>query len=167
MLLIGHSAGAFMGLSVVLKPATGTRALFVVDPVVRKAVAGLVLVDGIYDLPDLLAEYPDYSGFVEDAFGKDPSALEADSPARWGFATPDEGGRAVRMLVLHSKEDELLSFRQPEGLVARLGALEGGEAVLEVDYETLKGSHDDVVKRDELAGAVKGWLQGGGNVKAP
>ncbi|KAL8284164.1 hypothetical protein RQP46_004913 [Phenoliferia psychrophenolica] len=166
IILIGHSAGAFMAASVVLAPPKDVRPAFAVSSAVRSAVSGIICVDAIFDLPDLLDEYPTYgSAFVDGAFGTDPNTLAAESPARWTFVSRTEGGRrALRIFVLHSREDELLTLRQPNLFVEKIKKLlevDGGAAELEVDYETLKGSHDDVVKREELPKAVGAWIQAG------
>lgn len=169
LLLVGHSAGAFMALSALLTPpplAAPLRPEFAVPPGVRAAVAGVVCSEGIYDLPTLLEEYSDYAGFVVDAFGGDGARYARESPARWRLPGQGaEGGaraRAVRILVLHSREDELLSLRQPEWFVANVQGLleEAGteRGTIEFDYDSLRGKHDEVPVRPELPAAVAKWL---------
>lgn len=160
--LVGHSAGAFMAATTLLAPPALTAPLlpeFAVPPHVRSALAGIACSDGIYDLPSLLDEYPDYAGFVADAFGSDPERLTRESPARWRLA--DRCG-PVRVLVVHSREDELLTLRQPDKFVARIEALlkdAGPEwGSIEVDYDSLRGKHDEVPVGHELPAAVAKWV---------
>lgn len=173
IVLIGHSAGAFMAASLILKPPPSPS--FSVPPSVRLAVKGVLCVDGIYDLPTLLDEYPSYASFIGEAFGSDPTALAHESPARW-TAHGDERGRSVRIVVLHSRTDELLSLRQPRVFLRQLKQLFGGDASseraaaadeevgdeverdlprnVECDFDSLTSGHYEVVKGEELARAV-------------
>lgn len=54
-LLVGHSAGATLAVQVFHE--------------FRREVLGMVLFNGIYDLPELVDEYPSYNSFVAAAFG--------------------------------------------------------------------------------------------------
>ncbi|GJN88223.1 hypothetical protein Rhopal_001188-T1 [Rhodotorula paludigena] len=181
LIVAGHSAGAFMAATLVLRPlpthpASSARSSpFSVPDIVRQAVRGIICIDGIYDLPALLDEYPSYASFVSEAFGTDLSVLAAESPARWDRYN-DDAGRDVRILVLHSKGDELLSLRQPRVFLRRVKQLfhAGGEAGVkdkadeatseaderdlpanvEVDFGSLRGGHYEVVKGDELAQVI-------------
>ncbi|GAA5934579.1 hypothetical protein JCM3775_000394 [Rhodotorula graminis] len=179
IVIVGHSAGAFMAASLVLDPPRPPPSpSFTVPPAIRLAIAGIICVDGIYDLPSLLDEYPSYASFVHDAFGSDPAALAHESPARWS-AHDDERGRTVRVVVLHSRADELLTLRQPRVFVRRLRELFGrgpgepsaaaadekvGDEVelerelpsnVECDFDSLRTGHYEVVKGEELARAVR------------
>lgn len=162
--LLGHSAGAFIAMSLVLRQPlseSSTEPTFAVRDDVRQAVKGIVCIDGIYDLPSLLEEYPSYDSFINDAFGLDADVLERESPARWEL--PEQTGvkRRLRILVLHSREDELLSMRQPENFVIKMrwllrDAPERGQ--VEADYESVAGTHDDLLKTSELSVTVKTWV---------
>ncbi|GAA5857538.1 hypothetical protein JCM9279_000964 [Rhodotorula babjevae] len=182
IVLIGHSAGAFMAASLILDPPTSPPSpSFSVPRSVRLAVKGIICVDGIYDLPTLLDEYPSYASFIGEAFGADPVVLAHESPARWS-AHGDERGRSVRIVVLHSRADELLSLRQPRVFLRRLervfgvgGASErvetGAAAAVDdevgdelerslpsnvsCDFDSLTSGHYEVVKGEELARAVR------------
>ncbi|KAK4706133.1 kynurenine formamidase, partial [Phenoliferia sp. Uapishka_3] len=159
IILMGHSAGAFMAASIILAPPKGIEVAFEVSKEIRNAVAGIICVDGIYDLPDLLDEYPTYDYFVHDAFGRDSKVLEDESPARWNLATKEEAGRKVGILVLHSREDELLTLRQPEFFLERMREKDTGSVFdLVVDYDSIKGTHDDLIKTEVLAKVVANWL---------
>lgn len=76
--------------------------------------------DGIYSITDLLKEYPDYTSFVAQAFL--PHAAAADyshvSLDDWLIETTRK-----MFYVWHSRDDELLSFRQSVGAVSLLQKL--------------------------------------------
>ncbi|MBW0469684.1 hypothetical protein O181_009399, partial [Austropuccinia psidii MF-1] len=88
--LIGHSVGAFICLSIsgILQSPT-IKDLQLSNP---QKIKGLILIDGIYDLIDLLEEYPTYRDFVEAAFGEEnvqsKNFLHSISPLSW-FITSD------------------------------------------------------------------------------
>ncbi|BGP45683.1 hypothetical protein JCM10450v2_001513 [Rhodotorula kratochvilovae] len=171
LFIAGHSAGAFIAATLVLRPPSSPAPSFSVPTSIRHAIQGIICIDGIYDLPSLLSEYPSYASFVLEAFGSDPAALAAESPARW-LAHDDAHGRSVRILVLHSRVDELLSFRQPRVFLRRMKQLFGaggdetpddevGEEAerdlpenVEVDFGSLTSGHYEVVKGEELARVI-------------
>ncbi|BGP18847.1 hypothetical protein JCM10213_003502 [Rhodosporidiobolus nylandii] len=189
LFVAGHSAGAFMAASLVLRPPSPPPASpsastnephtalhsFAVPRAIRRHIFGIICIDGIYDLPSLLAEYPSYHYFVDDAFGTDAEVLAAESPARWGLHEDDEReGRRVRVLVLHSREDELLSLRQPRVFLRQLRQLyvagaggqksadepvEGNEERdlpdnVEVDFDSVTGTHEGLLDTEELAKVI-------------
>ncbi|KAK4045983.1 hypothetical protein OIV83_006468, partial [Microbotryomycetes sp. JL201] len=160
IIAVGHSAGTFIALSLTLKPSNADHPFCALPPNVRRAIRHVVCVDGIFDLPTLLEEYPTYDSFVGEAFGLDPDVLEQESPARWNLFADEDSPR--RVLVLHSKADELLSTRQPDEFVKRFSALQrrhDGQALLEVDYDSLKGTHDGVLRTDVLPRKIASWLE--------
>ncbi|BGO98170.1 hypothetical protein NBRC10513v2_001307 [Rhodotorula toruloides] len=175
LVVAGHSAGAFMAATLILRPPSPSPSLpsFDVPAPLRHSISHIICIDGIYDLPTLLDEYPSYDSFVHEAFGRDPAVLAAESPARWGLY--EEEGSKTRVALLHSAEDELLSFRQPRVFLRRMRQLLGGssgralreeadEAVGEeekdlpegvvADFVSLKGGHYEVVRRAELAQTI-------------
>lgn len=95
--LVGHSCGAFMAGQIAER--------------LPQLVASVVGVEGIYDLYELVREYPDYAGFVSDAFADWPRIAWDSLPIHY---------------VVQSKDDELLSMHQ-SGLVrkAKLVAAHG------------------------------------------
>lgn len=134
--LAGHSVGAWMISAALLDcdqaasasslssshshlppcPSLGTPSERVI--MIRKVKAWIGL-DGIYDVQSLLQEYPDYAGFVSQAFinvndqplGPDDTRLKGVSLPAWPC---DASGHAdlPHVYIAHSKDDELLSFRQ-------------------------------------------------------
>jgi hypothetical protein len=138
--LVGHSAGAtlaFQMLSMLQKRPSSGLAL-------PKAVVGL---EGIYDLAALVNEYPDYRGFVEGAFGKEK---EWPGPLALGCYT----GLVV---LAHSDEDELLTWRQTEEMKERCEATLGVGGGLRV--VKLAGQHDEVLESERLAAVVERYLK--------
>jgi kynurenine formamidase len=92
--LCGHSCGTYLALGAIHS-----------SPVVASLVRGVVCIDGIYDLAELVAEYPDYDGFVGAAFGP-----TASRPPAWDHSMFQQ----AKILLLHSRDDELLTLRQPK-----------------------------------------------------
>jgi acetyl esterase/lipase len=170
--LVGHSAGAFIAATLVLQSPSRPPS-FSVPSSVRDSLQGVVCVDGIYDLPELLTEYPSYYSFVSDAFGRAPSFLADESPARWHIVKyPSQ--QPLRFLILHSKEDELLSLQQPKLFIRHLETIfiasqqeeedrsESERAAwgsVEVDYDSLKGGHAELLLRKELSAVVASWVR--------
>ncbi|RKP04474.1 hypothetical protein THASP1DRAFT_33758 [Thamnocephalis sphaerospora] len=74
-----------------------------------RGVRGIVGVEGLYDMPQLVSRWPDYRDFVAQALGEQPSAWRAASPIFFGKALNSEASRAAapRFLIVHSLEDEL------------------------------------------------------------
>ncbi|EPS36716.1 hypothetical protein H072_9694 [Dactylellina haptotyla CBS 200.50] len=150
-ILVGHSAGATLALQSLRSIFNGKNIESSIPAAETFLPGGLpravVCTEGIYNLPDLVDEYPDYSSFVRNAFGP-PSQVWFDaSPACLpGWKSEYDG----RIVVVQSTEDELLSLRQATGFVRVLEA-EG----VRVDVEIVGGRHDEVFKRDELVGIVK------------
>lgn len=96
--LVGHSVGATIILGILDKVQT------LVDKV------EVFFIDGIYDLKELVAEYPDYEGFVTEAHNdyKSLEPIDFDSHLDLIFN------------VIHSNQDELLSIRQSNWLIRQL-----------------------------------------------
>ncbi|KAF3909869.1 hypothetical protein ABW21_db0206010 [Orbilia brochopaga] len=150
-ILVGHSAGATLALQSLRSIFNGRNIDSVIPGAEGYLPGGLpsavICTEGIYNLPDLVDEYPDYASFVVNAFGP-PSQVWSDaSPACLpGWKSEYDG----RIVIVQSTEDELLSLRQATNFV---GALEA-EGV-SVDVEIVGGRHDEVFKRSELVVIVK------------
>ncbi|KAH0603827.1 uncharacterized protein H6S33_007486 [Morchella sextelata] len=138
VVLVGHSAGATLVFQVL--PQLGAAGLWP---------AAVVGVEGIYDLVGLVDEYPGYAGFVEGAFGE---------REKWSAASPGwEGctGYRGRTVLVHSDDDELLSWRQSLAWRARIEGTRGrGGKGQRVRLVRARGLHDEVPEGRELAGVV-------------
>lgn len=119
--LVGHSAGATLALQVL---GAGGAA---VDGGVKAAVC----LEGVYDIPGLVREYPDYVGFISGAFGPAP-VVDGESHHAWVEASP--AGDAVcsglgsfleagegKIVLVQSRQDELLSLQQTRLMEEALG----------------------------------------------
>jgi hypothetical protein len=121
------------------------------------------LIAGIYDLNDMLEEYPDYDSWTGEAMSLDKEVLERESVANWKLYD-DEAGKRLRMFVVSGKEDELVSERQADLIVKRLEGMMGDreeeiEKRLKVDYGTVKGTHDSMLHRDEIPTLWAEWIK--------
>ncbi|KAF8249413.1 alpha/beta-hydrolase [Wilcoxina mikolae CBS 423.85] len=138
-ILIGHSAGATLAFQ-----ALGEIQKIGGELPQPKAIYGL---EGIYDLTAMVDEYPDYQGFVEGAFGpKD----------KWPEPLGLQNYKGLVVLA-HSDQDELLSWRQTEEMKQRcentLG-VGGGVRVVKV-----AGTHDKVLEYERLGVMVDRYLR--------
>ncbi|CAH7687331.1 Alpha/Beta hydrolase protein [Phakopsora pachyrhizi] len=159
--LIGHSVGAFISLSIsnILGPSPigGPR----LDAKIK--IAGLILVDGIYGLADLLTEYPIYKDFVDLAMGEkdsDREFLREVSPLYWNVRSSSEEKKTplqTEILIIHSKQDNLLTTKQSELIYAHLKKLRAVER-LEVDFDSVAGDHDELLKSSDLAKRIKSFI---------
>ena len=80
--------------------------------------------DAILDLDALLMEYPEYEGFVSNAFPTlkaGSRSYEAVSISSWIWTKQTQG--RVQVVLMHSRDDELLSYAQPVIALKRLSAL--------------------------------------------
>jgi hypothetical protein len=165
---------------------------FTVPTTLRRRITGLVCVDGIYSLTELLREYAGYRDFVSGAFGDVESVYERESVTGWVLPTEDDRPGSsrpnIRFLVLHSREDHLLSVQQSQLFASHLCELFSGEegstvgdlgnqdtglgergpvrkvgsskrrGEVEVDFESLKGDHDELLHSDFLPNRIQEWL---------
>lgn len=120
MSAVGHSCGAYLCCAVAAHSS------------LQGAVKAIIGIEGIYNLPYLLEEYPDYDVFLRQAFGE---------PQNWP-ALDLKTLSKIPIMMAHSKEDELLTLKQCRWMCASLGDREV-DTVLDVD--TLKGGHDDLL----------------------
>ncbi|PWZ02928.1 glycoside hydrolase [Testicularia cyperi] len=115
--VVGHSIGAWLALAAICtenRNLPPNRAEFPhlmprPAPEVMDAISTCVLVDGIYSVSTLLEEYPDYDGFVSQAF------LPSPGPANYSVVSLENWALSVgskKFHIWHSRDDELLSFRQ-------------------------------------------------------
>ncbi|KAJ3104188.1 Glucan 1,3-beta-glucosidase 3 [Phlyctochytrium planicorne] len=164
IIIVGHSAGAQLGGLLALKPSLLRRPLEerfegwgVTDykkiESLLSLISGYVGCEGIYDIPALVEEYPDYKGFVVQAFGEMEHGKWHDgSPAR---TTPETGYIKRAHLVLQSAGDDLLTPQQSLIWVKHLKAL---DIDVEYDETTLVGKHDAIFKEEGFYTRVSAFL---------
>ncbi|KAJ1564587.1 hypothetical protein HK096_007239 [Nowakowskiella sp. JEL0078] len=133
--LIGHSAGAQITGILVLQSQK-----WLGD--VSDCIKGVIGVEGIYDIPGMITDYPSYREFVELAFGPQDqnNVWEAASPLYCELDRLDSNFPAY--LIIHSLEDELL---KPDPSVQFFNFIQkfGGLAVINTE---LCGNHFGILK---------------------
>lgn len=146
--LVGHSAGAFNALACL---APEKKILESYNNVLSKCKT-VIGIAGIYSLPLLLDEDSSYSGFVEEAFGTDHSAwpLLAEKLAASSLH------KNVKLLVVYSKEDELLNYKyQPKYALETFPSILGRQNVI---IETTDGHHEDTYKSPKTVEIITKFL---------
>lgn len=148
--LVGHSAGAWMALTIALDshanqnsfPSSTVRSIGPLDDRICKSIKTFVCAEPIVSIVDMLQEYPSYDYFVKPAFFS-PSEQEApvDSQALQKVEVAGWPLRAGRLPVVHvvaSKNDTLLSRSYTTKGVEVLRR-KGIEPI--VDLESYAGDH--------------------------
>lgn len=143
-LLVGHLVGATLALQML---ATKSLLGDIAHPL-PFTLEKLVLLDGIYSVPDLLQEYPSYSSFVNKAFSS-PEQYQLASPVSSSQVLLDSSSSPF-ITVVYSLEDELLSPKQTALLVKFLRH----HGIPHCSVEGNWGMHDDMYKRDEVCKLV-------------
>lgn len=140
--LVGHSVGATLILQMI-QIARGKLAA----PI---RVHNCYLIDGIYDIPELLQEYPDYRSFVLEAF--ELQSAYTDATAIYDRPMP----KCTSLFILQSRQDELLSSRQTETLIHHLQDADicGSYTLQWGDW----GKHEEVYKNRDLFRVVGNTL---------
>ncbi|GBB86677.1 hypothetical protein RclHR1_13050006 [Rhizophagus clarus] len=136
--LVGNSAGAFISGQLVLNP----EYLNFYDPNLLGKIRGVIGVEGIYDLINLLESYPKYIEFVQPAFGNDKNILKSVSPQYITLNT-----KIPPYLLIHSLDDELVDIDQSNNYFEHIK--NSGGKIIEIET-SLKGNHDEVMQTDEL-----------------
>ena len=132
--LVGHSAGGCLAFQ--CGHLEGCR--------------GVIGVEGIYDLEELVNEYPAYLGFVAEAFGEDKTVWRKASPINLVEKLPT----SLRVLLVQSTEDELLSTRQTKLMFPILE--KAGVRLQKTTW--IKGSHDEAIRTEEFCNIVKRFV---------
>jgi kynurenine formamidase len=132
--LVGHSAGACLAFQ------TG----YVVP-----GCQGIIGGEGIYDLERLVDEYPEYQGFVEEAFGKDTDVWRQASPST--IVKVHYNDPSLKCQLVQSKEDELLSPKQTERMISALQST--GIDVRDIAW--VEGTHDSSITTPDFFAVVR------------
>lgn len=143
-LLVGHSVGATLILQLLMYQTLLGQSLDINPPTIK--LDSLFFIDGIYDIADLVDEYPDYILFVNEAFASEDDYVEAVPLAGKFRRTPFEL-EFKKAHILQSLEDELLSERQLDIFALFLQEKE----VPFTDSRGNWGKHEEVYRRKEIA----------------
>lgn len=160
--LIGHSCSAHMLTSILLSPAPTSKVFPSLTPSgsLLRAVKGVIMSEGIYDVDLLLKSFPAYrEWFIADAFEDLDSYVDVNTAAY----KMREGGKGIRWLVLHSKGDTLVDEVQSQTMVAHLKtfestAHESGDAGHVESYFDLTQEHNDALLEDRYHEVVSGFI---------
>lgn len=155
LLMVGHSVGATLMLQLLDYEHIVSEGLKVLGETPMKLnfpdieLETLVFVDGIFDIVELLEEYPDYTFFVKDAFISEKHYSNASQMSLQSAIGPS-GLETTRIVVVHSQEDELLSLRQTLSFQKFLASLHIPFRFYSGPY----GAHEEVYWRQELADII-------------
>jgi len=132
---------------------------------IHNSIKGVIIIEGIYDPSLLLADFPDYNGFIYGAFpANGQEELSRFSVNRY----PKRQGATNPWLILHSSGDTLVNIAQAQVMYDHLvkeysqNDAEPSKSLIHHDFTTLTQEHDDVLESQECAQlisqAVKGWV---------
>lgn len=140
-ILTGHSAGAALIFQVIPKLTDISFPPF-----------AAVGASGIYDMAGLIEEYPEYLDLILSAFGEDRELWKIASPTLVGrsAAYADYAGKVV---LIHSDDDELLSWKQTIGFKNMIDAQPGREENKTLVIAT-NGKHEEVPEGKALSDVV-------------
>lgn len=159
LILIGHSCSAHMLASIFLDSDHVTPSLCP-PPQLLKAVKGIVMSEGIYDIGLLLKTFPKYADwFIEDAFGVRDDDYAPFDVSKYASRTTT-GRDPISWLVLHSKADTLIDIPQSQKMYDRLIELNRGQTEGRIlhDFGSLKDEHDDILRGDEYVALIKEFV---------
>ncbi|CAG8550614.1 4561_t:CDS:1 [Paraglomus brasilianum] len=139
--LVGHSAGAFLASQLVFMPEYLDR----YDSSIRDQIRGVVGIEGIYDLVELVETWPSYIDFVSGAFGIDETIYKTASPQHY---TPTVN--IPPYLIIHSRDDELVHLAHSQKFVFHVQKF-----AVKCDFDTsLTGTHDGILKTGNLVDRI-------------
>lgn len=147
-LLVGHSVGATLILQLLTyKALLGER----MSPLVIE-LENLYFLDGIYDIVELLAEYPTYLLFVNEAFDSETDYANSTAISRPTMNFEFDFGH---IFILQSLDDELLSERQLDLFAHYLKK----KCIAFEDSRGHWGKHEEVYRRGEIAEILRTSMQ--------
>lgn len=151
--IVGHSVGATLALQILYADEFVKRGYL--EKSLNFDLVGVVFLDGIYDLEDLVEEYGGpYLEFVEDAHVSKDDYVES-SPVAWKTSV-EPSFTNFDLMVVQSSQDELLSPRQTEKLEAFLKKKQIDYKITSKDF----GRHNDVYTNDEVSELIFQFLDG-------
>lgn len=138
IVLVGHSVGATLILQYIRKT----------EAVEGVRINNCYLIDGIFDIPELISEYPGYASFVNEAFTSEEQYTEATDI--YGAKFSGIG----HLFIIQSLQDELLSERQTDLLAGYLKKTSTEFSVQKGNW----GLHEEVYRRKEVFDLVLGTI---------
>ncbi|EMG49994.1 putative kynurenine formamidase [Candida maltosa Xu316] len=104
----------------------------------------VIFLDGIYDVVELLNEYPDYASFVNDAFVSSDHIKHA-TQLSFNYREPFSlVTTKTQFLIYQSLQDELLSIKQTQLFVSYLANMNLGFSLHTGNW----GEHEDIYGKD-------------------
>ena len=109
---------------------------------------GIIGVEGIYDMEELVKEYPEYENFVEEAFETDKNVWRKASPTHIDLDS------SLTIKLVQSIEDELLSPRQTQLMFSKLKTMN----ITLQDIAWIKGNHNTSITTQEFCTLVYDFI---------
>ncbi|KAF8758413.1 alpha/beta hydrolase fold [Rhizoctonia solani] len=132
--LVGHSCGAHIIASIILDTESELYSIPTPSSLIT-SVKGVFISEGIYDIDLLLTKFPQYSDFIENAFGK---------------------------LSSYKDGDRLVNEQQAEEMWDHLWELyddKSAHQYIEADWERLKLDHNEMLGDDEYPSMVAQFIR--------
>lgn len=152
IIMIGHSVGCTFMTQIleykdILKKLGQEKEASSYDiPTIRK----VVFMDGIYNIKEMLNEYPAYDFFVKEEFETVENGIKfCNSVGTSSF--PERYNDIEQIIILHSNQDELLSLKQPKKFIEWLE--NNNINVDKVIYGDF-GEHNNVYQCEKVASLV-------------
>ncbi|KAF9005564.1 Alpha/Beta hydrolase protein [Cyathus striatus] len=152
--LMGHSCSAHMLCSVFLNSSPTTPTL-VPPPETLRAVKGIVMSEGIYNIDLLLARFPPYrQWFIEPAFG------EKASFAPFSVTSYQTWNHDIHWLIVHSTGDTLVDVAQSLVIQDHLHKQYGNRDQYRIacNIDQLDQEHDEILKTDRFVFIVGDFI---------
>ena len=152
--IIGHSCGAHI-LTTIFLDTTSTTPSLTPSPSLLAATKSIALVEGILDLELLYKLYPDYRGFLSNAFGSSQS-LKCVSSNNFPLRA---GAEHIVWFIVHSTGDELVDDAQPKSIYNHLINLYGRDTQMVFkDFTSMTEGHDRVLRTEEFAKLIGNFV---------
>ncbi|GME85438.1 unnamed protein product [Ambrosiozyma monospora] len=164
--LVGHSVGATLitQLSYRLNPELLKLFDNTFEWFLLPHFSQIMYLDGIYQIEDMVKEYPSYLSFVNEAFNTEDDYLNNCNDVKFNLdeAASDKCQRIYasvkNLYLIHSTRDELLSLRQPQlfykYLTEEVGVEKSKISQLYLDL----GKHNDVYQHPRVAKMIVDFL---------
>ena len=138
IILVGQSCGSFLVAQCALLPPLQSK--LKVPAEIQNSIKAVACIESITDLYELTQEYLQYADFVHSAFGTGDENLKIESITNWKLNTSNP----INWLIIHSREDELVTPRQSILLAEALI-----KSIQPEDYEKVKNIPKEVESKGE------------------